>query len=363
MLNKQRKISLFDEAVNLPDPASPIETRRGKYAILHINYHYNTLHDVSSSVHLLRSVMYSTGDDNLCISSPFNGMLAHSANRIRSDNVEGVPAVFPCEKDRALFRQLPELPGVELYQAHISRYAFAPHTHEAFGIGTIEAGAQRFRYRGKHYTAPVHSLVMMNPDELHTGESACETGWRYQMIYIQPDCMDELSGDRGWWFGDALRTDVRLAQPVSQCLAALWQADTALARYSLLSDLLVRIRPQARMASARKVDARHRFDDVRDYLRAHLGEPVRLDTLAALASLSPWHFLRAFRDHFHVTPQQMLMAYRLYEAKQMLARGEAIASVAAAVGLTDQAHLTRAFTQRYGITPGRYQKQIAPHTS
>nr|WP_226374776.1 AraC family transcriptional regulator [Pantoea stewartii] len=289
-------------------------------------------------------------------------MLADSANQIRSDNVEGVPAVFPCEKDRALFRQLPELPGVELYQAHISRYAFAPHTHEAFGIGTIEAGAQRFRYRGTHYTAPVHSLVMMNPDELHTGESACETGWRYQMIYIQPDCMDELSGDRGWWFGDALRTEVRLAQPVSQCLAALWQADTALARYSLLSDLLVRIRPQARMASARKVDARHRFDDVRDYLRAHLGEPVRLDTLAALASLSPWHFLRAFRDHFHVTPQQMLMAYRLYEAKQMLARGEAIASVAAAVGLTDQAHLTRAFTQRYGITPGRYQKQIAPHT-
>ena len=107
--------------------------------------------------------------------------------------MEGVPASFPYEKDRARFQQLAELPGVELYQAHISRYAFEPHTHEAFGIGTIEAGAQRFRYRGTEYTAPENSLVMMNPDELHTGESACEEGWRYQMIYIQPQLMDELT--------------------------------------------------------------------------------------------------------------------------------------------------------------------------
>lgn len=272
--------------------------------------------------------------------------------------MEGVPAIFPCEKDCAQFQQLSELPGVELYQAHISRYAFEPHTHEAFGIGTIESGAQRFRYRGTQYTAPENSLVMMNPDELHTGESACDEGWRYQMIYIQPQLMDELTGDRGWWFNEAMLTDLRLAQPLSQILTALWQADSALARQSLLSELFRLMRPLARMSAQQKPEAQHRFDHVRDYLRANLAEPVRLESLAALASLSPWHFLRAFRDHFHVTPQQMLMAYRLYEAKQLLARGESAASVAAMVGLTDQAHLTRAFAQRYGITPGRYQKQV-----
>jgi len=34
------------------------------------------------------------------------------------------------------------------------------------------------------------------------------------------------------------------------------------------------------------------------------------------------------------------------------------ADVAATTGLTDQSHLTRAFTRRYGITPVRYQKQV-----
>ena len=54
----------------------------------------------------------------------------------------------------------------------------------------------------------------------------------------------------------------------------------------------------------------------------------------------------------------MLMALRLFEAKRLLAAGEAPAQVAAAVGLTDQAHLTRAFARRYGVTPARYQQQL-----
>ncbi|WP_130833373.1 AraC family transcriptional regulator [[Erwinia] mediterraneensis] len=274
-----------------------------------------------------------------------------------------VPAVFPCEKDRAQFRQLAELPGVELYQAHIARYAFEPHTHEAFGIGTILAGAQRFRYRGSHYVAPVHSLVMMNPDELHTGESACEEGWRYRMVYIQPERLEMLTGERGWWFSDALRVDRRAAQPLSHALAALWQAETALEREGLLVDLLAFMRPFARVARPSQQQEAHRFDRVREYLRASLAQTIRLDTLAALVSLTPWHFLRAFKQHYHVTPHQMLMAFRLYEAKQLLARGCAAAEVAFMVGLTDQAHLTRAFTRRYGITPVRYQKQVMPAQS
>lgn len=58
--------------------------------------------------------------------------------------MQGVPLQFSDEKDRARFRHLEQLPGVELYHAHISRYAFEPHTHEAFGIGVIEQGAERF---------------------------------------------------------------------------------------------------------------------------------------------------------------------------------------------------------------------------
>ena len=58
--------------------------------------------------------------------------------------------------------------GVAGYM-HISRYAFEPHTHEAFGIGVIEQGAERFRYRGSQHIAAANSIVTMNPDELQSG--------------------------------------------------------------------------------------------------------------------------------------------------------------------------------------------------
>ena len=48
--------------------------------------------------------------------------------------MQGVPEQFNDERDSARFRHPAQLPGVELYHAHISRYAFEPHTHEAFGI-------------------------------------------------------------------------------------------------------------------------------------------------------------------------------------------------------------------------------------
>ena len=53
-----------------------------------------------------------------------------------------------------------------------------------------------------------------------------------------------------------------------------------------------------------------------------------------------------------------MAALRLLQATRRLAAGQPPASVAAAVGLADQAHLTRAFSRRYGVTPARYARQV-----
>ena len=58
--------------------------------------------------------------------------------------MQGVPARFDDGADRAEFRRPAHRGGVELYRAHIVRHAFAPHTHEAYGLGAIESGVERF---------------------------------------------------------------------------------------------------------------------------------------------------------------------------------------------------------------------------
>jgi len=270
----------------------------------------------------------------------------------------GVPVAFEDARDRAEFRQCAQRPGIELYRAHIVRHAFEPHTHAAFGLGAIESGAERFRYCGADHLAPPGSLVLMNPDELHTGRAETPGGWRYRMVYLDPQVAERVSGEPGWWFRDAVRHDPATARRVTALLDALWQADEPLAFDSLLYELLAALQPHAQAARAAPAEAAARFAPVLDYLRAHLARRLTLDELARVAGLSPFHFLRRFRAQYHVTPQQMLMALRLFEAKRLLAAGTPPAQAAAATGMADQAHLTRAFARRYGVTPARYQRQV-----
>lgn len=270
-----------------------------------------------------------------------------------------VPERFEHASDQAEFKRPAHRAGIELYRAHIVRHAFEPHTHQAFGLGAIERGVERFRYRGGEHLAPPDSLVLMNPDELHTGRAETDGGWRYRMIYIDADVARAFTGGGDWSFDAAVAEDAPRARHVGRLLAALWQCDEALAFDSTLADLFDTLRAHARVGREPVPEAAHRFDAVFDFMRAHLAERLSLDALAAVAGLSPFHFLRAFKARHHATPQQALMALRLFDAKQRLAAGEAPAQVAAASGLADQAHLTRAFARRYGVTPARYRTQVS----
>lgn len=275
--------------------------------------------------------------------------------------MEAVPERFEHPHDAAEFKR-PARAGVELYRAHIVRYAFDPHTHEAFGLGAIESGVERFRYRGGEHLASAETLVLMNPDELHTGRAETEQGWSYRMVYLDAAVLEEVSGERGWWFAQPTAHDPLRAQQVSRWLAAMWDAPDALAGDSALFELLQLLRPHARigMPCAAPVGITADVSLARALALMHdeYASELTLERLAREAGLSPFHFLRRFKQRYHATPHQMLMALRLFRAKQQLAAGNRPAEVAAAVGLVDQAHLTRRFARMYGVTPARYQAQL-----
>ncbi len=277
--------------------------------------------------------------------------------------MQAVPERFEHASDRAEFMRPSHRGGVELYRAHIVRHAFEPHTHEAFGFGAIERGVERFRYRGGDHLAPPDSLVLMNPDELHTGRAETAGGWRYRMVYVDADVARGFCGGSDWSFDAAVAEDAPRARRVGHLLEALWRCDEPLAFDSMLAEIFDALRAHARVGREPVQEAAHRFDAVFKFMRAHLAERLSLDALSAVAGLSPFHFLRAFKARHHATPQQALMALRLFDAKRRLAAGESPAQVAAASGLADQSHLTRAFVRRYGVTPARYRSQVGAQVS
>ncbi|MDH0863742.1 AraC family transcriptional regulator [Mitsuaria sp. GD03876] len=269
-----------------------------------------------------------------------------------------MPTAFEHPQDQAAYRRPAHRAGVELYHAHILRHSFEPHTHEAYGLGAITEGVGRFRWRGGEHLAPRATLMLMNPEDIHTGEAATADAWGYRMVYLDEALLAELYGGPAWRFDAAVAHDAEAATRAAALIAALWQAREPLAFDSALLALVQGLSRHAHRAPRRPDGAAPRFAPVIEFMRAHLDESLDTARLAAVAGLSPFHFLRSFKDQHHATPQQALMALRLNEAKRQLAVGHAPAQVAAAVGLTDQAHLTRAFARRYGVTPARYQQQL-----
>ncbi len=111
-----------------------------------------------------------------------------------------------------------------------------------------------------------------------------------------------------------MRQEPQRARQIGQLIYGLWHADDPLAQQGILLDLVDTFRPLAHHAPMAP-EAAHRFDRVRDYLHDNYMRAVSLDELAQVAALSPYHFQRQFKAHFHVTPHQMLMAIRLWRAK------------------------------------------------
>ena len=96
---------------------------------------------------------------------------------------------------------------------------------------------------------------------------------------------------------------------------------------------------------------------VDDYLRAHIGESLRLERLAEVAHLSLSHFCRSFKTATGIAPHQWILQARIDRARELLLQPRArLADVAVETGFADQAHFTRAFGRAVGQSPGAWQR-------
>ncbi|OLU15149.1 AraC family transcriptional regulator [Pseudomonas sp. PA1(2017)] len=266
--------------------------------------------------------------------------------------------------ERIRFWESPALAGVELLQARYIKQRFTPHVHEGFVFTVIEHGAQRFRHRGADHLAPVGSMVLINPDEVHTGSSAHEQGWLYRAFYPAPaqvnGVLDELGlAHRGLpSFAASVLQDVELHRAFGQLHrlldsdASVLQQQTAW-RETLL--MLFQRHAGVRQAAVAGLEPRA-VSLAKELLAARLGEPPSLEELAAAVNLSPFHFARVFRRATGLPPHAWLQQRRLEQARALLRDGCAPLGVALQLGFADQSHLTRQFKQVYGVGPGEYRK-------
>jgi AraC family transcriptional regulator len=105
---------------------------------------------------------------------------------------------------------------------------------------------------------------------------------------------------------------------------------------------------------------RRRLARVREYIDANLeGGNLTIARLAKVASLSQFHFARAFKAAVGKSPHQYVSGHRLERAKVLLRRGDqSLLDIAVALNFSSQANFTRAFRNGTGMTPGQYGRSF-----
>lgn len=97
---------------------------------------------------------------------------------------------------------------------------------------------------------------------------------------------------------------------------------------------------------------------VREFIDAHLGEPLAIEDLAEIAGLSPFHFARAFKRSTGQSPHQFVLRQRIERAKRLLAEEKiSQAEVALLCGFSSQSHFTARFRSLVGVTPGEFTRR------
>lgn len=109
----------------------------------------------------------------------------------------------------------------------------------------------------------------------------------------------------------------------------------------------------------------HQLDERRlrrvlEYMAQHVEDDVSLDDLAAVACLSPFHFLRMFARRMGAPPHRYLAGMRLERAKSLLAlRHLGVAEIALACCFSSQSNFSRAFRRATGTSPLAHRRQSA----
>ena len=98
-------------------------------------------------------------------------------------------------------------------------------------------------------------------------------------------------------------------------------------------------------------------NEVTQYIREHIDEPLNREVLAAVAGFSVPHFHRIFTAHVGENIASYVRRVRLERAGRKLRMGAVdITEVALAAGYDTHAAFGKAFKQHFGLSPSEFRR-------
>lgn len=255
-----------------------------------------------------------------------------------------------------------QLPFIEARSiADGRKVCYARHSHEVFSIGAITGGQSTYLHEKNQQTISIGTVVLMNPGDVHACNPIDDQPWSYIMLYVDAQWLGRVQqacGVEGFRAVPAISsTDPQLFKGlldlhrtlIDPALDSLEKHEAAVAFFTLMQQRLGGFD-----APLKKVNVK--LERAAQFINQHFLRAIRLEEICQAAHLSEAYLIRAFEQHYHMTPHAYLINRRIQHAQAQLLDGETIADIAQQSGFADQAHFQRAFKKHLAATPGQYRQ-------
>ncbi|GAB4536586.1 MAG: hypothetical protein Tsb0014_24510 [Pleurocapsa sp.] len=96
--------------------------------------------------------------------------------------------------------------------------------------------------------------------------------------------------------------------------------------------------------------------EITEYIDANLDRDLPIIELAAIAQITPYHFIRLFKKSIGQTPHQYILQRRIEKGKYLLQHSQlSTEEIAASLGFCDRSHFAKYLKRFTGLTPKQLQ--------
>jgi AraC family transcriptional regulator len=223
-------------------------------------------------------------------------------------------------------------------------------------LGVVVSGSFEYRSENGAATAVPGTVILGNSGEHFSCHARNEIGNRREVVYFRADFLRDVADACGL---PAPRFRVP-AVPPGRFSAGLFGAlrrlalktgDGEEAAYEI-AEAALQVNRSAFAPVAVSPRNQQRILSIVRHLETHFGEPWSLTSLAALARLSPYYFLRLFRRVTGQSPAQYVLNARLRAAANHLLTSQTpVGEIALNTGFNDISHFNASFRGAFGRTP------------
>ena len=230
------------------------------------------------------------------------------------------------------------------------------HNHEFYHYIYVREGTGHAVIGGQEVLLTPHNAYPFNPLTDH--EFVAEEGMR--LLEIKFEVSDPALAEGLSHLATVIPTEPTETERILRTILSEtdgddeWSADH---RRTLLLEWLILLLRQSRQASEGGSDSPDLLAVVR-YMRAHYGENLKNEDLAALLHMERTYFIKRFKQRFGVPPKHYLTALRMERAAALLENsGTGITKIGELCGFGSIHHFSNAFRTHFGISPAQYREK------